>query len=312
MSNFTLLSADVSLWEVSTKATWGSFDFCPAVSWFQVHAITQAQLTALFQAGAWGNVEKPQWDMAFMLVAPSLTIRYKQIFGLMAMLAHPFQAHYHNLEEVAHKLVLLVDEGPDCPYASVQMNDTMTHVPLSSEGHIGTMTDGMPNMNACGHLHQLQVWMLLQSGSLVVCTEGLNEKLKALQFNFEELPLWNAATMGEPTQDPPLIEVDLSCTEPEDMMTTPQAPTTKLIPSLLPAAVIEPPHDIATAINLHLQGALEWLLWTSHNLDPCLLAQHARERAAIGSLGGSTFPQSRRPPWAGGIRFGHPWPNGNL
>ena len=49
----------------------------------------------------------------------------------------------------------------------------------------------------------------------MVCLEGLNWGLKALPFNFEELPLWNVVTVDEPTQDLPLIEVDLNGTEPE-------------------------------------------------------------------------------------------------
>ena len=42
----------------------------------------------------------------------------------------------------------------------------------------------------------------------MVCPEGLNGELEALQFDFWELPLWNVAIMDELIQDPPLIEVD--------------------------------------------------------------------------------------------------------
>ena len=70
------------------------------------------------------------------------------------MWAQPHQACLHTLEEVAHKLLLLADDGPDWLYAFAHLNDTMSHAPLSSEGQIGTMTDGT---NACSQLHQLQV-----------------------------------------------------------------------------------------------------------------------------------------------------------
>ena len=111
--------------------------------------------------------------------------------------------------------MLLDDEGPNWPYACTQMNDTMAHVPLSSEGHICIMTDGIPSMNACSHLDQLQVQKVLQCGGWVVCPEGLNGSLEALLFNFEELPLWNAATVDEPIWDLPLIEVSLNGLELE-------------------------------------------------------------------------------------------------
>ena len=56
---------------------------------FQVHTITQGQLTALSQAGAWGDMEKPHQDMAFLLIVPSLAIGCKQVFGLTAVWTHP-------------------------------------------------------------------------------------------------------------------------------------------------------------------------------------------------------------------------------
>ena len=89
MSNFSLLCTDVGLWDTSTKTTWGLLDFCPAVMQFQVHVVTQMQLTVLSQAGAWGDTEKPQQDIAFILIAPSLAIGCELVFGLMAVCAPP-------------------------------------------------------------------------------------------------------------------------------------------------------------------------------------------------------------------------------
>ena len=133
--------------------------------------------------------------------------------------------------------MLLDVEGTNWPYAYVWMNDTMAHAPLSSEGHIGIITEGLPSMNACGHLNQLQVQRLLQCGGWVVCPEGLNGSLKALLFDLKELPLWNAANTDEPTQDLPMIDVDLSGAEAE-------------VP---PSTIVEDP------LGLNLRGALEQL-----------------------------------------------------
>ena len=189
----------MSLWDPSTKATWWSLRFCPMVMWFQVCTITQWQLTTLSQVEAWGDAEKPQQDMVFVIIVPSLAIGCEQIFGLTAMRVHPCQACQPILMEVTQKLMLLADEGTNWPYAYAWMNDAVAHVPLSSEGHIGIMTEGLPSMNACGHLNQLQVQRLLQCRGWVVCPEGLNGSFEALLFDFKELSLWNVANMGEPT-----------------------------------------------------------------------------------------------------------------
>ena len=133
-------------------------------------------------ARAWEEAETPWQNMAFMLIAPSTDAGCEWVFSLTAMWAHPHQAHLHTLEEAAHKLLLLVDDGLDWPYTFVQMNDTVSNAPLSSEEHTGAMTDSMPSTNASGQLHQLQVWKLLQHRSWVVCTEGINGELKAQQL----------------------------------------------------------------------------------------------------------------------------------
>ena len=99
--------------------------------------------------------------------------------------------------------MLPADEGTDWPYAYAWMNDTMAHMPLSSEGHIGITTEGLPSTNTCSHLDHLQVWRLLQCRGQVVCPEGLNGSLKGLLFDFKELPLWNAATQMNLPQDHP-------------------------------------------------------------------------------------------------------------
>ena len=145
-----------------------------------------------------GDVGKLQWDMVFLLIVPSLTIWCKRVIGLTAVWAHPHQACFQTLEEVAHKLVLLADESADWPYTFVQLNDAVSHAPLLNEGHISTMTDGMPSGDAHSQLHQLQICKLLQHEGMVVCPEGLYCELEPLQFTFPELPLWDAAAANEP------------------------------------------------------------------------------------------------------------------
>ena len=120
-------------------------------------------------------------------------------------------------------------------YTYARMNDTMAHAPLSSKGNIGIMTGDLPSRNACSHLHQLQVWWLLQCGGWVVCPDGLNGSLKPLLFDFKELPLWSLANVDESAWDPPMTEVDLG----------------NAVPKVSPSTRAEDPH------GLNLRGTLE-------------------------------------------------------
>ena len=144
-------------------------------------------------------MEKPRWDMVFQIVALSIAIGCERVIGLTTVWAHPHQAHFQTLEEMAHKHMLWADISTDWPCALIWLNDDLSHAPLLNEGHISTMTDGAPSMDAHSWLHQLQLCKLLQNEGSVVCPEGLNRELEALQFTFPQLPLWDAATPSEPS-----------------------------------------------------------------------------------------------------------------
>ena len=199
----------------------GSLNFCLLTQWFKVYTIKQTQLTTLSQVGAWGTMEKPGNDTAFLLIAPSLAIGCERIFDLMAVWVHPHQTCLASPVEVAQCLVLQANEGPNWLYAFILMNDTILHALLSRKGHLGILMEGKPQRNPCSLLYQLQTWRLLQCGKWVVCPTGLNTGIEALVFDFKELPLWNMATTGEATQDPSMIEVDLCSVQPETISTTP-------------------------------------------------------------------------------------------
>ena len=82
MGNYAHFSKDTGLWQESTEALWGSHDICLSLTWFTVGEITQLELLALSHAEAGGSIEKPQGDMAFLLIVPGKTIEGEMAFGL--------------------------------------------------------------------------------------------------------------------------------------------------------------------------------------------------------------------------------------
>ena len=188
MDNFTHFSKDASLWGWLTQVVWGALDFCPFLSQFQVRDVTQYELLVLSHAGAWGDFERPKHDMAFLLIVLGKTVEGEMAFRLAMVWAHPYQACLSSLDEVARKLALLIDIGDNWVYTFVQLNEGTIHVPLSIEGHITTMIDGVPSRSTCGCLCQLEVCKLLQLGYQVVCPEGLNGGLEPYCFHSQNCP----------------------------------------------------------------------------------------------------------------------------
>ena len=87
--------------------------------------IMQAQLDALSQVMVWEDAEKPQWDMASLLIMLSIATGYERVFSLVAVWAHPHQASYTTLEEAAHKLMLLMDGSTHWVYTFIQLNEAL-------------------------------------------------------------------------------------------------------------------------------------------------------------------------------------------
>ena len=95
------------------------------------------------------------------------------------------------------------------------------------------------------------------------------------------------ATPNDPFQEPWLLEVDLCNAQQEGMTTAIQAPTTTPVLTYSLADTVEPPHDIAMAINLHLHQALEQLQWASPAalapVSQCSLPRREPPSAALGA-----------------------------
>ena len=79
------------------------------------------------------------------------------MFGLTMVWAHPYKACLSSIDEVVKKLALLINSSDNGGYAFVWLNEDAQHVPLSKEGHLSAMIDGMPSRNTCGCLCQLEV-----------------------------------------------------------------------------------------------------------------------------------------------------------
>ena len=195
--------------KLSHLSQWGLHDFCPILTTFHMWAITHAWLIAPFSDEGVGRCGETQAEYGILI---SSTKHCDWVWmGLWphSSVGPPHQAHIETLQEVAHRLVLLADVSADWLYAFVWLNDAMSYAPLMNERHISAVMDGVPSMDTCGQLHQLQIQKLLQHKCKVVFPEDLNGELKALQFTFPELHLWDVATPSESFWEPWLLEVDL-------------------------------------------------------------------------------------------------------
>ena len=161
----------------SLLSLYGVLKHLPPLPSFQVAQVTWPELSALSHAGAWGDQEKPQHDMAFL----GKMVGREMVLRLVMVWMHPHQACLSSLDEVVRKHTLLIDLGDNWAYVFVQLNENAQHIPLFDEGYLSAMSDGMPSKSMCRHLCQLKVCKLLQYCDQVVYPEGLNGGLEPVQ-----------------------------------------------------------------------------------------------------------------------------------
>ena len=164
MSDFTLLSTDASLWEMTMKSSWRSHDLSGGDK-FPGASDPQAQLDTLSQAMAWRDAEKPQWDMAFLLITPSTAAGYERIFGLLTIWSHPCQDCYITLVDVVHKLVLLVDSSADWVSCHTPLSSMATSVPWQKVSPPQTPTADFNN-SKCINCYRVRTWWCVQKVSM--------------------------------------------------------------------------------------------------------------------------------------------------
>ena len=286
---------------------------CVGITWSLPLFITvpgERELSALSHAGAWGDIEKPKHDMAFLLIAPDKTIKGERMFGLVAVWTHLHQACHSSLSEVAQKLTLLTDTGADWAYTFMQLNEGALHIPLSSEGHTCAMIDGVPSRNTCGYLSQLEVCKLLQFVDQVVCSKGLNGGLEPIWFSLPEPPVWDMDTLGEPAHKPLLLKGDLSSVKLRDQMPITSAPhRASTSPSSLHSAT---EHPSETATRTTMAAKLQELLSQARLSTLGSVPGHTTPRRSISVALGAPHPLGRRPTQPGESRFSHAWTDGHL
>ena len=174
MSDYNFFSKGPSWWGEAFQSLWGHHDICPLLDQFHVASITQSELSSLTSLKAWGDLEKFQSNVTFLLVLIEECTAGDRVYGLSTMRVYPYQARVSTMEEAVKQLAPLIPAWPNWPYALVQLNMDACHVPLPKEEHLSILMEGGTSSATCRQISQLDVCQLLSSGSQVIYLLGLN------------------------------------------------------------------------------------------------------------------------------------------
>ena len=152
----------------------GCHDICLLLDQFHVTSITQSELSSLTSLKAWGDLEKFQSNIAFLLVLTEECTAGDRVYCLSIMWVNPYQARLSTVEEAVKHLAPLFPTGPKWPYCLVQLNVDVCHVPLTKEGHLSILMEGGTDSAVCRWTSQLDICQLLNFSSQVIYLVRLN------------------------------------------------------------------------------------------------------------------------------------------
>ena len=99
MSNYNFFSKGPSQWGEAFQLLLGCHDICLILDQFHVTSITQAELSSLTSLKDWGNPEKFQSEVTFLLVlTEECTVGYR-VYCLSTMWVNPYQVRVSTVEE---------------------------------------------------------------------------------------------------------------------------------------------------------------------------------------------------------------------
>ena len=174
MSNYDFFSKSPSQWGEAFQLLWGCHDICLLLDQFDVTSITQSELSSLTSLKAWGDPEKFQSNVAFLLVLTGECTVGDRVYGLSRMWVNPNQARISTVEKAVKQLAPLIPTRCNWPYALVWLNADACHAPLPKVGHLSILIEGDTSSATCWQTSQMDIHKLLSSGSQVVYLVGLN------------------------------------------------------------------------------------------------------------------------------------------
>ena len=162
MTEFEFFANREERWSDSMRALWGSLSICPLLDHVDLPYHMVGELLSISHLKVWGDTQKPQDSMAYLLVKVEDTSEVKG-YGIALVWISPHQAWASMMEEALEILSTCISHGPDWPYILTQLYEGTNHVPLPKDKHLGVLPQGKVE-SLCGQISQLEVCQLLYAG----------------------------------------------------------------------------------------------------------------------------------------------------
>ena len=176
----------------SMRALWGNPSICPILDHVDLPYHMVGELLSISCLKVWGNTQKPQDSMAYLLVKVEDASEVKG-YSMALVWISPHQSRASTMTEALEILSTFASSGPDWPYVLTQLYEDTNHVPLPKDKHLGILPQGKAE-SPCGWISQLEVCQLLSAGLQVIYLVGLNGGDQSVTINLPG-PLYGGSSV---------------------------------------------------------------------------------------------------------------------
>ena len=204
MTKFEFFANREERWGDSMRALWGNLSICPILDHMDLPYHMVGELLSISCLKVWGNTQKPQDSMAYLLVKVEDASEVED-YSMALVWISPHQAQASMMMEALGILSTCTSSGPDWPYVLTQLYEDTNHVPLPKDKHLGILPQGKVE-SPCGQISQLEVCQLLSAGLQVIYLVGLNGGNQSVTINLPEL-LYGGSSVT--TDKHPYMKIDI-------------------------------------------------------------------------------------------------------
>ena len=211
MTEFEFFANREERWSDSMRALWGSLSICPLLDHVDLPYHMAGELLSISLLKVWGDTQKPQDGMAYLLVRVEDASEVKG-YGIALVWISPHQAQASTMEEALEILSTCISSGPDWPYILTQLYEGTNHAPLPKDKQLSILPQGKAE-SPCGQISQLEVCQLLSARPQVVYPMGLNRGDQSVTI---DLPGLLHSGSSVTTNEHPYIKIDIPSPTPEE------------------------------------------------------------------------------------------------
>ena len=186
MTECAFFAEKADRWGKDMASLWGNLNICPPLHWLKLPCHTQVELSSISSLKVWGDVLKPDHDIAYLLVWIENAMRDRH-YGISIVRVNPNQVRAASKEKGVEKLTTCSSSGSNWPYALAWLYNGTSHMPLPKDGHLGILPQRRVEETPCGWISQLKVCQLFAAGPQVIYPKGLNGQDKPIITSLPEL-----------------------------------------------------------------------------------------------------------------------------